>query len=479
MSGPVRSGGTATGAAPSRPGTGRTHESGTGSGTRFATPRAFSDCVHCGLCLSACPTYLEVGQEPDSPRGRIYLMKALAEGRLEPEPEVTRHIDLCLGCRACETACPSGVSYGHLLEETRAWLDAEARRGAAPLSGRRGPARLASGLFRDVVLGHVMTDPGLFRLAIEATRAVSRLGLGGLTKPLMPEGFDAAGWSGVLAPRKRTTLPVTIPAVPPVRGRVALLTGCVMDGLFGEVNAATARVLAREGWEVRVPRGQVCCGALTVHAGLAGRTREMVRENCSVFDREAVDFIVTNAAGCGAAMKEYGGLMAGTDVEESARKIASMARDVSEVLGMHPLRGRSRSKEPHCPTTTQHGHCGAMAVCYHDACHLAHGQKVTAAPRALLEQIEGLTLLPLPESDVCCGSAGSYNITEPEMAARLGARKASNIRSTGAEIVVAGNMGCLVQIEASLKSLDSMEAGSRPRAVHLVTVLDEAMGGEG
>lgn len=402
---------------------------------RFGVPRDFNDCVHCGLCLNACPTYLETGQEPDSPRGRVYLMKGLAEGRYDLAPEAVRHLELCLGCRACETACPSGVRYGHLLEETRGWLR-DPGDGPKPLP-----------LVQRLLISRVMTDPGLFRLAIQATRAAGAVGLGGLAGLLMPEGFDAAGWAGRLKPGARPALPLVTPAVPPVHGRVAFLTGCVMDGLFGEVNAATVRLLAREGWEVHVPRGQVCCGALPAHAGLAERARDLARTNERVFGALEFDYLVTNAAGCGATLKDGHGAL------------AARARDISEVLALHPLRGPLKSRP--------------VRAVYHDACHLAHGQKITAQPRALLAQVPGLELVPLLEGDLCCGSAGSYNITEPGMAGRLGARKAQRILESGAELVVAGNAGCLVQIHAAVAAAAAAATPPRPapRVRHLVEIL--------
>lgn len=401
----------------------------------FGVPRDFNDCVHCGLCLNACPTYLETGQEPDSPRGRIYLMKGLAEGRYDLAPEAVRHLELCLGCRACETACPSGVRYGHLLEEARGWLR-DPGDGPQPLP-----------LFQRFLISRVMTDPGRFRLAIQATRAASRIGLGGLAGLLMPEGFDAAGWAGRLAPAERPVLPLVTPAVPPVHGRVAFLTGCVMDGLFGAVNAATVRLLAREGWEVHVPRDQVCCGALPAHAGLLQRARDLAQQNERAFRVLEFDYLVTNAAGCGATLKEGPGAL------------ASRARDISEVLALHPLRGPIKPR--------------AVKTVYHDACHLAHGQKITAEPRALLAQVPGLTLLPLAECDLCCGSAGSYNITEADMAGRLGARKARRILESGAELVVAGNAGCLVQMRVALEAAAAACDPPRetPRVRHLVEIL--------
>lgn len=423
---------------------------------RFGTRRDFSDCVHCGLCLNACPTYLEVGQEPDSPRGRIYLMKGLAEGRFETTPDVVRHLELCLGCRACETACPSGVHYGHLLETARSHLR-DPHDGPRPLP-----------LFQRVLIGRIMTDPTLFRLAIQATRLAERIGLAGVIGLLMPRGFDAPAWARRMALGERAAPRTLYPAAEPRHGRVALLSGCVMDGLFRHVNDTTARLLAHEGWEVHVPRAQVCCGALPAHAGLRERARELARGNLEAFGGSgggsdtAYDYIVTNAAGCGAQLKEYGALLS-ADVSaarrEAAARVALRARDVSEVLALHPLRGPLKPRP--------------VRAVYHDACHLAHGQRITAEPRALLAQVPGLILVPLPEGDLCCGSAGSYNITEAAMAGRLGRRKAERILDTGAELVVSGNAGCLMQIRAALDEAAAALSPPRtpPQVRHLVEIL--------
>jgi glycolate oxidase iron-sulfur subunit len=424
-----------------------------GEALKFGTRRDFSDCVHCGLCLNACPTYLELGQEPDSPRGRIHLMKALAQGDLDLTPDLVRHFDLCLGCRACEPACPSGVSYGHMIEITRSWLDANHARG-----GRRS-------WLNDWVIGRAMTRPLLFRSLVGLTRLAANLGLSGVVRSLTPDGFDAVGWSRRVPMQPRTTLPLLVPAVPPRVGRVALLTGCVMDGLFGTINERTAQVLSRQGWDVHVPRGQVCCGALLVHNGMVEKARDLASRNTATFSLQEVDYVVTNAAGCGAMLKEYGRLMAGTPNVLASNKIASKSMDVSEVLDMHPLRRPLRE-------------IPARAV-YHDACHLSHAQKVTVSPRSLLRQVPGLELLPLSESDVCCGSAGSYNITEAEMAGRLGRRKAANVLAAGADYVVMGNAGCMVQIEAALAGAYGDTGGTAgqgpvPRVVHTIDLLYEA-----
>jgi glycolate oxidase iron-sulfur subunit len=442
---------------------------------RFATNRLLSDCVHCGLCLEACPTYKELGHEPDSPRGRLWLMKALAEGRLEPTAPVVRHLDLCLGCRACETACPSGVHYGEVLEAARGWLEGASVPGRQAARAPRAPRSLRERMLRDVIVGRVMSSPGLFRLSIRALRLARRFGLARLAGALMPSAFDARTWADALDPdpvtdwsqlpgARTTGVPdaaaAVIAAVPPVHGRALLLTGCVMKGVFGRINAATARVLAANGWEVIIPAGDVCCGALAAHAGLSDRARELAGRAAATFARLEADVVVTNAAGCGAMLKEYDHWI------DTGTVVARRARDVSELLATRPLRTPLR-------TPFAHPDGRLVRIAYHDACHLAHGQRITAEPRALLAQLPGVELIPLTESDVCCGSAGSYNILEPQMARRLGARKARHITDVAPDLVVAGNSGCLVQIYASLTA----RGGTAPRTRHLVEVLAEALPG--
>jgi glycolate oxidase iron-sulfur subunit len=439
---------------------------------RFATRRLLSDCVHCGLCLDACPTYKELGHEPDSPRGRLWLMKALADGRLEPTAPVVRHLDQCLGCRACETACPSGVHYGEVLEATRGWLEGASVPGRVAARSPRAPRTWRDRLLRDVIVGRVMASPGLFRLSVGALRLASRLGLSGLAGSLMPAAFDAKTWARALDPdpvvdwsrlpgARTTGIPdgaaVVITAAPPVHGRALLLTGCVMSGVFGRVNAATAGVLAANGWEVIVPRGDACCGALAAHAGLADRARELAARAAATFSRVEADVIVTNAAGCGAMLKEY------HHWTEGGLATARRARDVSELLAARPLRGPLRA-----PFSRPDGR--RVRIAYHDACHLAHGQKLVNEPRALLAQLPGVELVPLAESDVCCGSAGSYNILEPAMARRLGDRKARNIAAAAVDVVVAGNSGCLTQIRGSLPA-----GGGMPATKHLLEILAAAL----
>jgi glycolate oxidase iron-sulfur subunit len=401
----------------------------------LAPYQRFLDCVHCGLCLSACPTYVELGTEADSPRGRIYLMRALEDGALPLTADVARHLDLCLGCRACETACPSGVHYGELIEGARAVIEAHYRRGFWD--------RL-----RRYLITTIFPHPQRLRLLLLPARLLELLGLLSWLRRLSP--------AIAMLPRLQpwTPLPAVSPASGNESGCVALLEGCVAQVLFAATNRATVRVLNRNGYRVDTPAAQGCCGALYLHAGDRSTALDCARRNIDVFSTD-LDAIVTNAAGCGAMLEEYGTLL-GDDpaYAERARVFSAKVLDVTELLAARPL--------------TPCGRIDAR-VTYHDACHLAHGQGVRAAPRALLAQIPGLQVVELPEADVCCGSAGSYNLTEPEMALRLGDRKAANVCATGATVVAACNPGCIMQIDAALR-----RAGVRAVVQHPIELLDRA-----
>jgi glycolate oxidase iron-sulfur subunit len=386
----------------------------------------FLDCVHCGLCTSACPTYVELGDENDSPRGRIYLMRGLTDGRIELTEEVRRHLDLCLDCRACESACPSGVQYGQLIEPFRIHL-------AKTTPGEK------LGLLKRLFLFHITPSARRTRLALlparflqwtRLDRAFEKIGL----LRVVPSFFRQLH---EMVPRLRPhygKLPEVLPAEGKRRARVALFLGCAADAIFPDTTVATARVLQRNGCEVLVPRRQVCCGALHYHAARPGPALAFAAQNCAAFDAGQVDAIITNAAGCGAMLKDYGHLLHETP---NAAAFAKKVRDISEFLielgpvpPEHPLK---------------------LKATYHDACHLCHGQQIRRQPRQLLEMIPGLELVPLAESEICCGAAGSYNLTEPEMAERLGQRKVRNILATGAQAVFSGNVGCLLQLNRYLR----------------------------
>ena len=406
---------------------------------------AIESCVHCGFCLPACPTYRELGAEMDSPRGRILLMKSALEGTLRVE-ETLPFVDRCLGCLGCVTACPSGVKYGELITSFRAY--AEERR-SRPFMAQA----------RRTLVQQTLPHPGRFRAAAalgRASRPLHGLVPAGLRPmlDLLPEALPPSG-----------ALPAVTPALGARRGRVALLAGCVQQALDPEINQATLRVLAANGVETVIPAGQGCCGALDMHIGGAERARAFARANLRAFrgddDGIEVDAIVTNAAGCGSGMHEYELLFAGEPEQEEAAAFARRAVDVSVFLAQLGLVAPPPLPQP-------------LKAAYHDACHLAHAQGVTDPPRDLLRAIPNLTLLEIPEGELCCGSAGTYNIEQPEIAARLGRRKAANILRTGADAVVAGNIGCLVQIRSHL------QAAGRPLSIyHTMQILDLAYQAKG
>lgn len=379
---------------------------------RFIAREKLQTCVHCGLCLAACPTYVETGLETESPRGRIHLIRALEEGTLAPSPEVTRHLDLCLGCRACETACPSGVEYGALIEAARSYVE----------PSRSAPARWARR-----ALATVLTTPALRRLAF---LPVGRLGgRAWLARSARRLGSMWLAYAAALPARARPLPEVIEPEGRP-RGTAVLLTGCVAETAFAATNVATAMLLRRAGVRVLVPRQQGCCGALAVHLGDARRGRALARRNADLFAAPGIDWVVSNAAGCGALLREYHALLPG----EPAALVAARARDALALLADLGLPPPARPL--------------ACTVAVHDPCHLAHGQGVRAQVRRLLADVRGVRLVELEDSDTCCGSAGTYNVTEPAMARRLLERKLDRIAATGADVVAAANPGCILQIRA-------------------------------
>ena len=385
----------------------------------------FLDCVHCGLCTAACPTYVELGNENDSPRGRIYLMRAVTDGRMPLNDQVQRHLDLCLDCRACETACPSGVQYGKLIEPFRIAMEQQGD----------GPQKSDDWFHRWILFG-LFTRRDLVRKALWPARLAQRLGLMsfakriGLTR-LLPGRFGQLLDMLPPLPEDEPELPEFLPAIGPRRARVALFTGCVADAMFRGTHWATARVLQQNGCDVVIPRSQTCCGAIHFHAGSSEPARQMSLQNLQALRPDDVDAIIVNVAGCGAMLKDYGHHW--HDEHVAAREaFVAKVKDVSEfldTLGLIP------------PTGTVN-----LTATYHDACHLGHAQKIREAPRKLLQAIPGLKLVDLPETEICCGAAGTYNLTEPEMSARLSRRKLDNIRKTGARAVFTGNAGCLLQI---------------------------------
>ena len=405
-------------------------------GTPLADASAGIDaCVHCGFCLQACPTYLSLEDENDSPRGRIVLMHALVEGTLPvDDPDVRTHIDRCLGCRACETACPSGVPYGHLLEATRATLTAQQPN--APIA-------------RAILF--TFAHPVLLALAMVGGRITRALRLSSLLARLSGRlGFSMAMLEATRTPIARAAYR---PAGDGSRGSVTLLTGCVMEGLFTETNRATERTLAANDYAVVPTSGQGCCGALHAHAGDLDTARSLARRNVAAFEASGTDYVVVNAAGCGAMMKEYEHLLA-DDAEwrHRAAAVSARVRDVSELLA-------EAGPRP--------GGALDVTVTYDAPCHLLHAQRVATPPLRVLGAVPGLALVPLEGSEHCCGSAGIYNLVEPEVSDTVLAPKLARIAETRATLVATGNPGCLMQIGAGLR-----QAGSCVRVVRPVDLLD-------
>jgi glycolate oxidase iron-sulfur subunit len=429
-----------------------------------AFPRAFDehhppsleiieDCVHCGFCLPSCPTYALWGEEMDSPRGRIYLMKLASEGAIPLDSAFTQHIDRCLGCMACVTACPSGVEYDKLITATRAQIE---RRFDRPPQDR---------LFRALLFA-LLPYPERLRAALPLLWLYQRTGLrrllgSDLAAHYLPERLR--GMTDVLPPVRleglRARLPEFTRARAPRRRRVGLLTGCVQRVFFDPVNAATIRALAAEGCDVVVPPDQGCCGALHIHGGREAEGLDFARRLIDTFEAWAVDTVVVNAAGCGSNLKDYGYLLRDDpDYAERAQAFAASVRDVTELLA---------ELEPVAPR-----HPVALRVAYHDACHLAHAQRVRGQPRAVLRAIPGLEVVDIPETEMCCGSAGIYNLVEPEPAAALGERKARNILSARPDCVATANPGCLLQIAAALRRM-----GAPLPTLHPIELVDASIRG--
>ena len=414
-----------------------------------------ADCVHCGFCLPACPTYLLWGEEMDSPRGRILLMDLAERGEIGMDREVVRHWDACLGCMACVDSCPSGVRYDRLIEQVRPQIE---RRFTRDWRSRAQRALLFA----------VLPDPRRMRLVATAVALTHALGLRqALRRPALQRfvPHTLRRLDGMAPPLRLDDLRRKTPRrIAPAGSRVlrvALLTGCVQDAFFSHVNRATARVLAAHGCEVLVPPLQSCCGALEIHAGREPAALQHARAVITQMERLDVDRIVVNAAGCGSTMKDYGALFADDPVWSArAASCSAKVRDVTEVLGGLDLQQ---------PASL---HALPVRVAYHDACHLAHAQGVRAQPRALLGRIPGLELVDLTESDVCCGSAGIYNLVAAQTADDLGDRKARHVIASGAELLTAGNGGCLLQIQAALR-----RAGHPLPAVHPVELLDASIRG--
>jgi glycolate oxidase iron-sulfur subunit len=401
-------------------------------------------CVHCGLCLNACPTYRELGLEMDSPRGRIYQMVKVTSGEAQITPSYIEHIDLCLACRGCETACPSGVQYGRLVEAARAQIEQHIERPAAVR------------LLRWLVFKQLLPSPFLLKLAGLGLYWFKASGMQALVRStgMLP---------GRLAEIEKLSPPVerpfffsqigkTFPAEGKQRYRVALMAGCIANVSFARLNEATVRVLQKNGCEVVVPEGQGCCGALHVHSGLKDEAIKLAKVNIDAVLKGNFDVIITNAAGCGSTLKEYGELL---DHDPRAVEFSNKMKDVSEFLASIEL-------------NTEMGPVNAT-VTYQDSCHLAHGQKVRVQPRKMLAAVPGLKFQEMPMSDLCCGSAGIYNVVQNEMAMQLLENKMRYANSCGAEIIATANPGCMMQLQAGVRL-----HGHGQRVAHVVEILDEA-----
>jgi glycolate oxidase iron-sulfur subunit len=431
-----------------------------------------SDCVHCGFCLPACPTYQLWGEEMDSPRGRIHLITQILDSGQGGEAAAT-HFDRCLGCMACVPACPSGVRYDRLIEAARTWSEGEPGPAARVLPARTRRERLVR-----AVIFATFPYPRRLRLLLAPLRAAQRTGLARLAARstllarFAPEAVAAlavappprhepmpaaagAGHAGRAA--RRAGLPGLIPAAGPRRAVVGMLTGCVQQVFFPQVNAATARVLSADGCDVVVPPDQGCCGALSLHSGRHAEATMFARRAIETFEQAGIDALVVNAAGCGSAMKEYAALLA-HDPEWAGRAVAlsGKVRDLSEFLAdLGPA--ATRAELP-------------LTIAYHDACHLGHAQRITAQPRSLLRAIPGVTLTEIGDGGTCCGSAGIYNLVQPKPAGELGARKARAVHATSADLLVSANPGCSLQIGQALAG----QGAAMPMA-HIAEVLDASI----
>jgi glycolate oxidase iron-sulfur subunit len=413
----------------------------------------FSQCVHCGMCLEACPTYQQTGLEAHSPRGRVYLIKAVADGKVELNEHFAKPVETCLDCRACETACPSGVQVGALIEEARGQLY------------KADPPAGLSGMVHGLFLHKLFPFPKRLQKMQTLLKIYQKSGLRWLSRksgvlrvlPAHLREMELAVPDVTTAPVLHR-LPSTLPAVGPKRARVAVLTGCVMDVMFSDINEATVNVLRQNGCEVWIPQEQSCCGALHVHAGDRDMAKALARRNIDVFLSEDIDAIIINAAGCGSTLKEYEELLKNDErYHDKARVFTDKVTDVSQFLdrlGLIPPKGSLD-----------------LTLTYHDACHLAHAQKIRVEPRRLLEAIPGITMVPLPDADRCCGSAGIYNLTHPKMAGELLERKMNDIPH-GCDGVVMGNPGCMMQFQVGVVRHNRPE-----KILHTIQVLNWAYNG--
>jgi len=406
------------------------------------------DCVHCGFCLSACPTYLQTGNELDSPRGRIYLMHSAVNGEIPLEGSLVKHLDMCLGCLGCEPACPSGVQYGSLIEAGRSQIE------------RRYERSGFDKFYRSTIFS-LFPYPKRMKLMLPLFYVYQKLGLRSLiqsTGILSRFSQKLANMEAMLPEVNSPTFPDELPEVIPAKGqqryRVALLTGCVQSVFFSKTNEATVRVLAENGCEVIVPQNQSCCGALSVHSGRLSEGREFAIQTIKTFEELDVDAFVINSAGCGSTIKDYGEILKDDpQYAERAEVLSEKTKDIMEFLSEIGLKGELGNLD--------------IKVTYQDACHIGHAQRIKEQPREVLNEIPGLELIEMPESDLCCGSAGIYNLVQPEMSQGLLDRKMGNVKQNKVDYLVAGNPGCLLQIQKGIKN-----NGLNIKTAHPVELLD-------
>lgn len=405
-------------------------------------------CTHCGLCLNQCPTYRVLGWEMDSPRGRIRFMRGVTEGVQDVTPVFSLHMDVCLACRACQTACPASINFGEMVEAARAQ------------ALQTLPQKPFGQFMRWAVLRQLFMHPARLNFFATLMKFYQRSGMQWLARNLhlIPSSLRDSEALLPRLPDKFHEVGHSIPAWGEKRGRVALLSGCVMGTVYAETDRATERVLARNGFEVVIPRGQMCCGAIAIHSGEREMAKEMARKNVDAFLADDIQAVIVNAAGCGVAMKEYQDLLHDDPVyADKAKQLSTKTKDVSEFLASVGIEKPTREIR--------------ARVTYQDPCHLAHGQSIRVQPRALLGQIPGLELVEMRDSDRCCGSAGIYNITHPDIAMQVLDEKMGNVTATKPEMIVTANAGCLLQLQ-----LGARRSGMKVEVLHVIDLLDRAYG---
>ncbi len=430
----------------------------------------FLDCVHCGLCTASCPTYVETGDENDSPRGRIYLMRSVIDGRLDLTDKVRHHLDLCLDCRSCETACPSGVQYGRLIEPFRVEMQQLPTSNADSSVSSAAPTSHKPDWFHRWILYGLFPSRTRMKWALTPARWMQRLGVDRLIEKLginrlLPDRLQRMQAQLPVLKSPLPELPEFLPAIGAKRAKVALFVGCVADAMFRHVHWATARVLQENGCDVVIPRSQGCCGAIHYHSGASQPALDLMKQNVNAFDDQSIDAIIVNVAGCGAMLKDYAHISeelhhtggpqdtATYDHDSAESKFCSRVKDISEFLmSLGPIKPEGRLD---------------AVVAYQDACHLQHAQKIKQQPRDLLKLIPGISLRAINEAELCCGAAGSYNLTQPDMADRLGQRKVNCLLEVKPDLIVSGNAGCSLQLQAQLK-----KSGSNVPVLHPMELLD-------